>query len=130
VTDAGEAAAIFGGGCVGAIARAQVGDWLPHDVGTWPWATFVVNVVGAFLLGYFTTRLLERLPLSSYRRPALGTGLCGALTTFSAMQLEILQMLDGGHVKLALVYATVSVAAGFVAVAAATNLVRAATLGR
>jgi len=86
-----------------------------------PGATFVVNVAGAFLLGYFTTRLLERLPLSSYRRPALGTGLCGGLTTFSAMQLEILQMLDGGHVALALTYAATSIVAGFIAVAAATS---------
>jgi fluoride exporter len=130
LTDAGEVAAIFGGGCAGALARAQLDEWLPHHAGQWPWATFAVNVAGAFLVGYFTTRLLERLPLSSYRRPALGTGLCGALTTFSAMQLEILRMLDGGHVALALAYAAASVVAGFLAVAAATNLVRATSLGR
>jgi CrcB protein len=130
VTDAREVAAIFAGGCAGAIARAQLGEWLQQDPGTWPWATFIVNVTGAFLVGYFTTRLLERLPLSSYRRPALGTGLCGALTTFSAMQLEILRMLDGGHVVLAFAYAAASVVAGVLAVAAATNLVRATSLGR
>jgi fluoride exporter len=130
VTDARELAAIFCGGCAGASARALVGEWLPHDAATWPWATFVVNVAGAFLLGYLTTRLLERLPLSSYRRPALGTGLCGGLTTFSAMQLEILQMLDGGHVALALSYAATSIVAGFIAVAAVTSLVRATRLGR
>ena len=61
----------------------------------WPWATFLVNIVGAFPLGYFATRLQERLPLSAYRRPFLGTGFCGALTTFSTMQLELLRMLDG-----------------------------------
>ena len=43
--------------------------------------TFVVNVAGAFLVGFFTTRLQERLPVSAYRRPLLGTGLCGGLTT-------------------------------------------------
>ena len=68
--------------------------------------------------------LQERLPLSSYRRPLLGTGLCGALTTFSAMQLELLRMLDGRHLGLAAAYAVTSLVAGFVAVAAATNLVR------
>ncbi len=64
-------------------------------------ATFGANVVGAFLLGYFTTRLLERLPVSSYRRPLLGTGLCGALTTFSTLQVEILRMFEHGRPGLA-----------------------------
>ena len=93
--DARELAAIFAGGFLGAIARAELVEALPHDPGEWPWATFLVNVAGAFMLGYFATRLQERLPLSAYRRPFLGTGLCGALTTFSTMQLELLRMLDG-----------------------------------
>jgi CrcB protein len=116
--------AIFVGGFLGAIARAGMGEWLPHDPGTWPWATFAVNVVGAFLLGYFTTRLQERLPLSAYRRPLLGTGFCGALTTFSTMQVELLGMLDEDRVGLAAGYAAASIAAGFGAVLVATNLVR------
>ena len=97
--------------------------WRPRR-GEWPWATFVANIAGALALGYFTTRLQERLPLSAYRRPFLGTGLCGALTTFSTMQLELLQMLDHGDGGLAAGYAAASVAAGFLAVAATTNLVR------
>jgi fluoride exporter len=128
--DARELAAIFAGGFLGAIARAELVEALPHDPGQWPWATFIVNIVGAFLLGYFVTRLQERLPLSAYRRPFLGTGLCGALTTFSTMQLELLRMLDGRHAGLALGYAAASLAGGFAAVAAATNLVRRARLAR
>ena len=52
-----------------------------------------MNLAGTFLLGYSVTRLQERLPLSAYRRPFLGTGLCGAFTTFSTMQLEALTMI-------------------------------------
>jgi CrcB protein len=122
--DRRELAAIFGGGFLGAIARAEVGEALPYHHGRWPWATFVVNIVGAALLGYFTTRLQERLPLSAYRRPFLGTGLCGGLTTFSTMQLELLRMLDDGSVGLAAGYAAASVAGGFLVVALSTNLVR------
>ena len=81
--DRRELAAVFVGGALGTLARAGLETLAAPDPGRWPWVTFVVNIVGAFLLGYFTTRLLERLPLSSYRRPLLGTGLCGGLTTFA-----------------------------------------------
>jgi CrcB protein len=122
--DRGELVAIFAGGVIGAVVRAAVGDLLGHDSSDWPWATFAVNVAGAALLGYFATRLQERLPLSAYRRPLLGTGLCGALTTFSTMQVEILEMLDRGRVGLAIAYAGASVAAGLAAVFVPTKLVR------
>jgi CrcB protein len=122
--DPPELAAVFAGGGLGALARALLEDALPHDPGSWPWATFAVNVAGALLLAWAVTRLQERLPLSAYRRPFVGTGICGGLTTFSAFQLELLQMLDAGHAALALGYAAASVAAGAVAVALATNLVR------
>lgn len=122
--DRREIAAIFAGGFVGAAGRAGLVEALPHNSAEWPWATFSVNIAGAFALGYFATRLQERLPLSSYRRPFLGTGVCGALTTFSTMQLELLRMLDDQHFGLAMAYALTSVACGFLAVALATNLVR------
>jgi fluoride exporter len=128
-TDSRELAAIFAGGVVGAVARAELDTLLASGGAHWPWATFVVNVVGAFLLGWFATRLQERLPLSAYRRPFLGTGLCGALTTFSTMQLELLRMLDAGRIGLALAYAGSSVAAGFLAIALATNLTRRVRVG-
>ena len=122
--DRRELAAIFAGGFLGAVARAEVAEALPAAAGEWPWATFAVNIAGAFVLGYFATRLQERLPLSAYRRPFIGTGVCGALTTFSTMQLELLRMLDAERVGLAAAYAAASVLAGFVAVAAASNLAR------
>ncbi len=128
MTDPRELAAIFAGGVVGAVARAQLAEWLAHSPGEWPWATFAVDIAGAFLLGYFTTRLLERLPLSAYRRPALGTGLCGALTTFSTMQVEIVRLLEEGEPVVAVGYAVSSIVAGFLAVAVATNVVRRASL--
>jgi fluoride exporter len=126
--DRRELVAVFVGGALGTLARAGLETLAPADPGRWPWPTFTVNIVGAFLLGYFTTRLLERLPVSAYRRPLLGTGLCGGLTTFSTMQLESLRMLEHGHFVLAAGYLAVSIAAGLVAVYVATALVRRARL--
>ena len=122
--DSRELTAIFVGGFVGALARAACAESVPYQPGQWPWATFIANASGAFLLGYFTTRLQERLPLSSYRRPLLGTGFCGALTTFSTMQIELLDMLDRGRYALAASYSAASIVTGFIAVMVATNLVR------
>jgi CrcB protein len=122
--DARELAAVFAGGATGTLARAALAEAYPHGTTEWPWPTFVVNIVAALLLGYVVTRLQERLPLSSYRRPLLGTGLCGGLSTFSTMQVELLTMIDGHAYRLAAGYAATSVAAGYASIQVATALVR------
>jgi fluoride exporter len=122
--DRRELTAVFVGGALGTVARSVLATFADSDPGRWPWPTFAVNVLGAFLVGYFTTRLLERLPLSSYRRPLLGTGLCGGLTTFSTMQVETLKMLEHRHYGLAAGYTAASITAGLIAVYLATALVR------
>lgn len=127
-TDRRELAAIFVGGALGTVVRASLGTVFATDPTRWPWPTFTVNLLGAFLLGYFTTRLLERLPLSNYRRPLVGTGLCGGLTTFSTMQVETVHMLDHHRYTLAAGYTAASITAGLLAVFAATALVRRARL--
>jgi fluoride exporter len=119
-----ELAAVFAGGALGALARAVLSTFADADPASWPWPTFTVNIVGAFLVGYFTTRLLERLPVSSYRRPLLGTGLCGGLTTFSTMQVETLKMIEHGHWALAVGYTVTSIVLGLLAVHLATAFVR------
>ena len=145
VADRGVLIAVFAGGAVGALARALVADGFPPVPGSWPWATFLVNVAGAFVLGVVVARDRQRLAHSphglahsphglarsphglahsSYRRALLGTGFCGAFTTFSAMQIELLWMLDAGEPGLAAGYALASVAAGFGAVRVAGLVVR------
>jgi fluoride exporter len=122
--DIREIAAIFAGGAIGTLLRAWLGLTYPHSPTSWPWPTFVVNIVAAFLLGYFVTRLQERLPLSSYRRPLLGTGLCGGLSTFSTMQVELLKMIDAHAYALAALYAGASIVCGFASIDLATALSR------
>lgn len=122
--DSRELFAIFVGGAIGTLARAILAEEFPHSPTAWPWPTFAANLVAVALLGYFITRLQERLPLSNYRRPLLGTGLCGGLSTFSTMQLELLQMLDAGAYLLAISYAAASVGLGLAVMQLTTSVVR------
>jgi CrcB protein len=122
--DRRELAAIYVGGMLGALARVGLAQAFPVAAGEWPWATLAINVSGSFLLAYLATRLQERLPQSTYRRPLLGTGFCGAFTTFSTVQVEIIAMLGHDRYGLAAAYAMVSVGAGFAAVWFATAVVR------
>jgi CrcB protein len=126
--DVRELAAIFAGGMLGTLARAGLAEAFPHAPDAWPWATFAANLLGAFVLGWAVTRLQERLPPSTYRRPFVGTGVCGALTTFATLQLELLRMLDAGAWGLALAYAAASLVGGFAALLVATGLARRARI--
>ncbi len=121
--DRRELAAIFCGGIVGALARTGLAQAFPVGPGSWPWPTFAVNIVGAFMLGYFVTRL-ERLPTSAYKRSFLGTGVCGALTTFSTMQVELFKMIEAARWGLAVSYAVATIVVGLIALAGATAAVR------
>lgn len=126
--DRRELLAIFVGGAIGAWARALVGMGLTTPSGGWPWATFLVNVVAAFMLGYFSTRLLERLPASNYQRPFLGTGLCGGLSTFSTMQVEVVRLFEHGAWPIAVSYVVASLVTGLLALHLATAFVRRAVV--
>jgi fluoride exporter len=122
--DRQELTAIAVGGAAGALLRVLLARTYTSGSASWPWATFAANMAGALVLGYAVTRLQERLPLSAYRRPLIGTGFCGALTTFSTLQLELLRMLDAHRYALAAGYAATSIVAGYACVHVASALVR------
>jgi fluoride exporter len=106
------AAAIYVGGVIGALARVGLSEAAPHGAGEWPWATFAVNMVGSLLLGYLFARLCDH-PVESLAHPFLATGVCGTLTTFSALQLELFEMVDAGHLGLAAAYTGATLVAGY-----------------
>jgi len=84
----------------------------------------VANLGGTAALAYFATRLQERLPPSTYRRPFVGTGVCGALTTFSALQIEAVRLAHHGHAALAAAYFVITLLAGLAVMLVVTKLVR------
>jgi len=103
--------AVAVGGIVGALLRAGLEAWFPVGGGI-PWTTLMINLAGAAFLAWIVVRVGERLPPSTYLRPLLGTGFCGALTTFSTMQVEAVRLTHHGHPATAAVYLVVSVAGG------------------
>ncbi len=107
-------AAIYAGGVAGALLRVGLAEAFPPAPGTWPWPTFAVNLVGALALGYFFA--LYRDPRQSLHHPFLATGICGTLTTFSTLQLELYELVDGGDTALAAAYCGATVLAGYLLV--------------
>ncbi|GAA4400698.1 fluoride efflux transporter FluC [Tsukamurella soli] len=114
-------ALVFVGGAVGTAARYGLARLLPTSPGHFAWSTFIVNMVGAFVLGV----LLETLVLSGpdhgvrrHTRLLLGTGFCGGLTTYSTFMLDIHTMLAGADVGTALVYVVATITGGVLAATA------------
>jgi CrcB protein len=104
--------AIYAGGVVGALVRVGLAEAFPPAAGTWPWPTFAVNLVGALLLGYFFA-LTRDHPQERLQHPFLATGVCGTLTTFSTLQLELYELVDGGDTGLAAGYCAATIVAGY-----------------
>ena len=117
-------ASILIGGAAGALARAGVAEALPHRGAQWPWSTFTVNLAGTLLLAWLTTRLAEHVAPTRYWRFLIGTGLCGALTTFSTFQIETIRLVKEGHPAVALGYAAASLALGIACAIGGTLLAR------
>lgn len=116
--DGDELLAIFIGGAGGALARAAAVIAFGDPARTWPWTIFVINLAGACALGFVAQR-----PFGGRLGAALvGTGFCGALTTFSTMMLELVRMLDGGLLALAALYALASIAGGLAAIVIGSRL--------
>ncbi|MFG1866564.1 fluoride efflux transporter CrcB [Micromonospora arborensis] len=89
-----------------------------HD-SAFPWGTLTVNVVGSLLLG-----VLVGWPTGPAVTALVGTGFCGALTTYSTFSYETLRLTKGGNRVLALANVLVSVAAGLAAATVGYALAR------
>jgi CrcB protein len=113
--------AVVLGGMAGVLLRAGTAQLLPVHPGAFPWATLLVNVVGCFLLGVVVTRN-EHYRAAAHWRPLLGTGLAGGLTTFSTLQVELVNLVDHGDAAVAIAYLAASLVLGLGAVALATSL--------
>jgi CrcB protein len=100
------------GGCLGALARYEVGLSWPTSARHFPWSTFVVNTSGALFLGVVLTLMLERPARTRLLRPFLCVGFTGAWTTMSTFALETDLLVKDGRAPTALVYVVATVVVG------------------
>lgn len=117
------------GGAIGTAIRYGMALAIPRGSSAYPVATFLVNVIGAVLLGVIAELPTGSLPAHELTRPALGTGFCGGLTTFSTMSLEIYQLWPG-EPEIAAGYAVASVSAAPACAWAGAALVQTVRTGR
>ncbi|WP_250445955.1 CrcB family protein, partial [Actinotalea sp. C106] len=113
------------GGTLGTAARYLLASAVTQDGGTWPTATFLANLLGAFLLGLLLEALVRRgaeSPRGQVLRLGLGTGVLGGFTTFSSLALELDRLLADGAVVLAAGYAAASLTLGLAACFAGVTL--------
>jgi fluoride exporter len=117
--------AIAIGGAAGGYLRVGL-SLLPStgSSGSWPWITFAVNLAGTFVLAFTVALLHARGRSTSLHRPLIGVGFCGALTTFSTLQLEVFRMLRADHWLLAGSYLAASVLAGLLVALGGISLAR------
>jgi len=104
---------VAAGGALGAVARYLVMVQAGHLFGlNFPFGTFVVNILGSFMLGALIEILSTVWSIGGELRAMLVVGFLGSFTTFSAFSLDTLTLLERGQTGLALGYASVSALLG------------------
>lgn len=108
------------GGALGAVARYGVETALPVSTPAWPWATFAINLVGAFAIGVVVAEINRHHKqgklVCSWFRPLVVTGMLGGFTTFSTFMVEVVERLSYGDLAAfwwGVAYLSASLVAGF-----------------
>jgi len=108
------------GGTIGTWSRYLLQGLVQPASGSFPWGTLVVNIVGAFALGFFMRFLLGSAAAGPEVRAAVTIGFCGAFTTMSTFSFEAMALLGDGEYWRASAYMAGTVFGGLLAIVAGT----------
>lgn len=118
-------AAVALGGAVGSVLRFLTSYFVVQH---WPrhfyMATFSVNIIGCFLIGFLSGLFLMRTDIPLELRTGITVGLLGGLTTFSSFSFETLRLIEGGQAAVAMGYLAASIVGGLFAAWAGLTLAR------
>lgn len=89
-------------GAAGCLARYLLSGWVYNQLGrNFPYGTFAVNILGAFLIGLIMELALRSTMISANLRTGLTVGFLGGLTTFSTFSYETFRLLEDGEFVIA-----------------------------
>lgn len=95
-------AAVAIGGALGSCARFAIGGAIASRlVGAFPWATFLINVTGCFIIGAFLTAASDLALVNPRVRLFVAVGFCGGYTTFSTFAWETIKLVEAQSYVLA-----------------------------
>jgi len=117
------------GGALGALGRHGMNVATVKLFGTGlPYGTFIVNVIGSFMMGIAIAKFAETQALNQNMKALYTTGFLGAFTTFSTFSLDVVTLWNRGETFYALTYMLGSVCLSICALAAGVWLMKGQTL--
>lgn len=109
------------GGFLGSSARYVLSRYLNTHL---PYGTFLVNVLGSFLLGWLSFRFLRQTQFSEEFALMITTGFIGAFTTFSTLMVESHVLWEQRHIGATIAYLSLTITAGLIAAYLGIRLAR------
>jgi fluoride exporter len=110
------------GGAIGSILRYLVSYLSLPTLDYFPVGTLFVNLLGAFVLGWFVTRVFPLASISNEIKTAISTGIIGSFTTFSTLSVEVIQFIQSGQYLWLFFYLSLSVIGGLILTAIGYSL--------
>lgn len=104
--------AVGTGGFLGAVLRYLIGKIIINENMVFPIKTFAINAVGCLVIGLIAVLATKNTQIDQRLILFLKVGFCGGFTTFSTFALETTDLIKGGHIGIALLYAVLSMAVG------------------
>ena len=112
------------GSFIGGVLRYLLSCLIKFDGTHFPYATFLVNIIGCFIIGIIYEISLKNNILSNHTILFLTVGVCGGLTTFSTFSKESVQLVQNGFLGLSILYIILSIILGITAAFLGINTVK------
>jgi len=113
------------GGALGAVARYLINiSPVANIFEKFPFPTFLINIIGSFLIGFLMIIFADKVPVNENVRMAVIVGFLGAFTTFSTFEFEIVGLMREKQLIIAFLYLALSIMVGFAGVLAGMALGR------